>query len=277
MSLGFKLSVFYFTVILLIAICSPLLLHKVKNGNSLLFLQSPYEQDISQVLNPPSAKHLLGTDLLGRDVFSRVFFSSYRSVLYGLVATLVALILGVVIGGFFAFKGGIWDKILVLSFEFFFSLPLFFLLIIIASSFNNNQLLIWVMLGVAGWTIPGRYMRGEVLKVKDKEFITVSKSFGASDFHILKFHLLPLTITPVLVASVFNLASMILLESSLSFLGIGITPPNPSWGNMIADGINYLDVAPWTFLPASVMLFLTVLSLDVISVGLKKKLQNKVN
>jgi peptide/nickel transport system permease protein len=249
----------------------------VRKGKIFLFLQSPYRQDISKVLSPPDADHILGTDLLGRDVFSRVFFSSYRSVLYGLIATLVALILGVFVGGFFAFKGGVWDKILVLLFEFFFSLPLFFLLIIIASLFNNNKLLVWIMLGIAGWTIPGRYMRGEVLKVKGKNFITVAKSLGASDFHILKFHLLPLTITPVLVVSVFNLASMILLESSLSFLGIGITPPNPSWGNMIADGVNYIDVAPWTFLPASIMLFLTVLSLDIISVELKKKLQNSLN
>lgn len=274
MKLKVKIAITFFILIFLIGLLSPLILKVVLIKGDFLFLKSPFLQNISNVLSPPSSSHLLGTDILGRDIFSRLFFSTYHSVVYALIATLVSMFLGIFIAGYCAWKGGLWDKAVVLSFEFFYSIPLFFLLIIIANVFANNQLLIWISLGIAGWTIPGRYMRGEVLKIKNQNYINISKSMGASSWHILKFHLIPICITPVLVVSVFNLASMILLESSLSFLGLGLAPPNTSWGKMIADGIIYLEVAPWTYLPASILLFMTIISIDIISVHYKKNLQN---
>lgn len=275
MKLHVKIAITYFSIILLIAISSPLLINFTIENGSFLFLKSPLTQDISNALASPSFSHFLGTDILGRDVFSRLFFASYHSIIYGLLATLTAMFLGILIAGFCAWKGGVWDKLLVKSFELFFSLPLFFILIIIANIFDNNQFLIWLSLGVIGWTIPGRYMRGEVLKVKNSNYIKLSKLSGASDFHILKFHLIPTCITPVLIVSVFNLASMILLESSLTFLGLGINPPYTSWGKIIADGISYINIAPWTYIPASLLLFFSILSLDIISTYLKKKMQNE--
>jgi len=275
MKFSVKLALIFFCSVLLISILSPILLNFVTSKGNFLILQSPYAQNLSSTLESPSITHLLGTDILGRDIFARLFFSTYHSIINGLLATFTALFLGIFVAGFCAWKGGIWDKALVYSFEFFFSLPLFFILIIIANIFNGSQFLIWISLGIAGWTIPGRYMRGEVLKIKKENFILASKLMGASDWHILKFHLISFGITPILTVSVFNLASMILLESSLSFLGLGINPPATSWGKMIADGMSYMEIAPWTYLPASLILLCTIISLDIISVHFKKILQNK--
>jgi peptide/nickel transport system permease protein len=200
----------------------------------------PYEQKIEQALAGPSQTHWLGQDDLGRDVLSRIIFGTRISLKVGFVTVLVSSLTGMVIGAVAGYYGGWLDEILMRLTDILLAFPGILLAIgimaILGPSLNN----VIIALCIVGWKSYARLIRGEILKEKNKEYIQAARALGYSRFRIIVFHLLPNTMNPLLVMGALGMASMIISEAGLSFLGLGTQPPVPSWGGMLADGRQYL-------------------------------------
>ncbi len=265
-------AVFYLLALLLIAMFSGLLVGKgVYSKGFRLYKYTPYEIDKEAFLSPPSKKHILGTDGIGRDVFARLIKGTSNSFLVSFVATVISLIIGTMLGGISGYAGGIFDFIFNRIFEIFYSLPLIFVLILFAPLIGGNLLLLGLMLGAFGWLFIARLVRSEVIKLKKNPFLDFARSNGASFIYLFKKHFFPHILPTLLPIAIFGFSGMLVVESSLSFLGLGVRLPEPSWGQMIYDGFTYLGVAPWIYIPPSVLLFLTILSLDIMGEHFKKR------
>ncbi len=236
---------------------------------------SPFRVESNASLQPPSLKHWLGTDILGRDILARMLLGGRVSFLIGFFATLISLFIGIPAGAVAGFSGGWQDRIFNHFVELFYAVPMLLLLILISGTFELTSFSLAILLGVFGWIIPARYMRGEVLKLKEMDFVQYAVATGASRWHIIRTHLIPNGIGPVLVSASFNMANLILIEATLSFLGLGVRPPYPSWGRMVYEGLGFLNVAPWIYVPPMVMLFLSIFSYDILGQDLKAWLHNR--
>ena len=234
----------------------------------LLALHDPLDQDITRRLQPPawlpggSVEYLLGTDQLGRDVLTRIIYGSRISLLIGLLSVAVSLPIGVglgLLGGYF--RGRLDDAVMRLA-DVQLAFPFILLAITIAGVLGPSPRNVILILAVGGWVAYARVTRGQVLGLREKEFVEAARALGMRHGRILVAHILPNILTPIIVLATFAVAQMILLESSLSFLGLGVQPPTPSWGGMLNDGRAYITIAWWltTFPGATIML--TVLGIN---------------
>lgn len=233
---------------------------------------APYradEQILLDRLQPPSATHLMGTDQLGRDIFSRAVYASQISIPIGIFAMLVAATVGITIGVVSGYVGGWVDNVLMRLTDMLLSFPIFFLLITITALFGRTIPVLILMLGLTSWGVNARVVRGQVLSLKEKEFVEAARSLGASGPGIIVRHILPNIVPIIIVDATLRVALVILVEGGLSFLGLGVQPPTPSWGNMIADGGSLLRRAWWVSVFPGMFLFLCTMSFNLVGDGVR--------
>ena len=220
---------------------------------------SPYQQNITQSLDPPSVHHWLGQDDLGRDILSRIIFGSRVSLLVGFITVGVSAVLGSIIGAVAGYFGGWIDEVLMRITDILLAFPGILLAIAIMAILGPSLNNVIIALCIVGWKSYARLVRGEILKEKEKEYIQSARALGYSHFRIISFHLIPNTLNPVLVMATLGVASMIISEAGLSFLGLGTQPPTPSWGEMLAEGRQYLLQAyQLTTFPGLAIMFLVL-------------------
>ena len=242
----------------------------------------PVEQDIARRLLPPtwlagsSPEHVLGTDQLGRDILARIIYGSRISLLIGLVSVALSLPIGVSVGLLAGYFGGRLDDIIMRLADVQLAFPFILLAITIAGVLGPSPRNVVLILAVGGWVVYARLTRAQVLSLREKEFVEAARSLGLGHGRILFRHVLPNILTPIIVVGTFSVAQMILLESSLSFLGLGVQPPTPSWGGMLNDGRAYITIAWWlmTFPGAAIML--TVLGINFLGDWLRDLLDPRL-
>jgi peptide/nickel transport system permease protein len=230
---------------------------------------SPNETHPTEYLQQPSVAHLLGTDAVGRDAASRLVHGSRVSLSVGFVAVSIYLLIGWAVGAVAGYYGGVLDLIASRLIEIVLTIPTLFLIITIVAFLPPSIFNIMVVIGLTNWPRIARLTRGEFLKTKSLEYIVAARALGASDFRTIVRHFLPNTLAPVLVAATFGIASAILLESTLSFLGFGVPPSTASWGSMLYDARQLLPGAWWLTAFPGLAIFLTVVSYNLVGEGLR--------
>jgi peptide/nickel transport system permease protein len=253
-------SLVYVSVVAAIALFAPLL----ANARSAVVSHSPDKVDIAHRLQPPSPEHRLGTDELGRDVLARMIHGARVSLTVGLLATFISLFVGCVLGALAGYYGGAIDWIVSRTIEIVLCFPFLFLVLGIVALFKASLLTIMIALGITSWTTEARFVRGEFLRIRELDFAQAARASGARDPRIIFRHLLPNALAPVLVSASFGVASAILTESALSFLGFGIQVPTSSWGGMLAEAEDYLEYAWWLVLFPGLAIFSTVAALNIV-------------
>ncbi len=240
---------------------------------------APYDPttiDIQNVLSPPSKAHLLGTDELGRDLLSRMIWGSRVSLKVGIVAVGIAMIIGIIIGSVSGFYGGMADAILMRFVDVMLAFPTFFLILAVIAILEPSIFTIMAVIGVTGWMDVARLVRAEFLSLKERDFVDAAQALGASNFRLIFRHILPNALSPVFVAATFGIAGAILTESGLSFLGLGVQPPDPSWGNILTSGKDNIEVAWWLSLFPGLAILITVLSYNLVGEGLRDALDPRL-
>jgi peptide/nickel transport system permease protein len=230
-----------------------------------------------QVLLPPSSAHWMGTDELGRDVFTRVIFGTRISLYVGFVAVGIAMAIGTVVGLLSGFYGGWVDSILMRFVDIMLCFPTFFLILAMIALLEPSIWIIMLVIGVTSWMGVARLVRAEVLSIKERDYVMAARTIGASDVRIIFRHILPNAAAPVLVAATLGIAGAILTESALSFLGIGVQPPTPSWGNILTSGKDYLEFAWWLSLFPGLAILVTVLAYNLLGEGIRDALDPRLN
>lgn len=242
-------------------------------------LISPYEPDlidVDKILLPPSLKHPFGTDALGRDVFTRVLYGGRISLLVGFVAEGIAILLGIIVGSISGYFGGRTDNVLMRFVDIMLCFPVFFLILSIVAYVDPTIWNIMLIIGLTGWMPIARLVRAEFLSLKERDFVLYEKVIGVDNFTIIFKHMLPNALNPVIVSAAFGIAGAILLETSLSFLGLGVQPPTPSWGNILTSGKDMLGVAWWISFFPGIFILISVLCYNLIGEGLKDALNPKI-
>ena len=236
----------------------------------------PTSTDSSSILTAPSREHILGTDRLGRDLFSRIIYGARISLMIGFIAVGIASLIGVLVGAVAGYYGGAIDYLLMRFVDIMLCFPTIFLILAVISLLEPSIINIMVIIGATGWMGIARLVRAQVLTLKERDFVAAAKVMGAGDSWIISKHLIPNAIGPVLVSATLGVGGAILLESALSFLGIGVQPPTPSWGNILMDGRSTLGVAWWlTVFPGLFILF-TVLSYNILGEALRDILEPRL-
>jgi oligopeptide transport system permease protein len=236
---------------------------------------APYgyqEQNLELGVSPPSGEHWLGTDIYGRDLLTRLMYGSRISLLVGFVATAVALIIGVLWGAIAGFLGGTIDTLMMRFVDALYALPFTIFIILLAVIFGSNIILLFVAIGAVEWLTMARIVRGQVLIVREQEYIEAATAMGLTRWQIIRRHVIPNVLGPIIVYITLTIPGIILLESSLSFLGLGIQAPMSSWGNMISAGVEAMDDYPWLLLVPGVTLSLTLFALNFLGDGLRDAL-----
>ena len=224
----------------------------------------------------PSGEHLMGTDKFGRDIFSRVLYGARISLTIGFIAVAISITLGTLFGALAGYFGGIVDGILMRFTDMMLSFPRLVLLIVVIALFDTNIYLVVVVLGLTGWMGTARLVRGEVLSLREREFIQAARALGMGDGRIIFRHIIPNTMAPVIVSATLGIGQTILTEASLSFLGLGVQPPTPSWGNMVADGRDALITAWWIATFPGIAIVLTVVAFNLLGDGLRDALDPRL-
>ena len=233
---------------------------------------TPYsfdEQDLLARLAAPSAKHLLGTDELGRDVFTRLLYGARVSMAVGIIPTVVSMLIGVMLGMVSGYVGGLVDSVIMRLADVVLSFPSLLLAMVIMYTLGDGITSIFIALAVTNWASVARVVRSETLSLREAEYVEAARSMGVKDFVIIMRHILPNCIPSLIVMFTLNVPSAILSESSLSFLGIGVQLPNSSWGLMVNMGRTYLYNAPWISLAPSAAIMLVVLAFNFLGDGLR--------
>lgn len=235
---------------------------------------SPYSPDeiVESETLPPSQVHFFGTDDLGRDIFSRALYGARISLTVGVVAVVIAVLLGTIFGALAGYFGGWTDNVIMRSVDVMLAFPSIFLLLAIQAMLSPNIYNVMVVIGLTSWMGVARLVRAEFLRIKELPYVEAARSIGCSHWRIIFRHILPNAQGPIVVAATLGMAGAILTESALSFLGLGVQPPTPSWGNMLIDSQAYLRDAPWLAIIPGLLILLTVLSLYFVGEGLREKL-----
>jgi len=233
---------------------------------------APYDPDsvqVKQILIGPSAEHWMGTDGLGRDVWSRMLFGGRVSLLVGLVAVGISTAIGVILGALAGYYRGWVDTLIMRLVDIMLSIPSFFLILAVIAFLSPSITNVMVVIGLTSWMSVTRLVRAEFLSLTQREFVAASTALGAQDWRVIFKHCLPNSLTPVLVSVVLGIASAVLLESGLSFLGLGVQPPQASWGNILTDGKEYIQFAWWLSLYPGLAILITVLGYNLLGEGLR--------
>jgi peptide/nickel transport system permease protein len=242
-------------------------------------LISPYDplkQDLSNILMPPSAVHLLGTDNLGRDVLTRVIWGTRVSLTAGFVSVALAMVFGSLLGVAAGFSGGLTDGIVMRLVDAVLSFPALVLALALGAVMGAGLTGVVIALSVVYTPTFARLMRGQVLTVRTREYVEAARVIGSPGWRIVKQHVLPNVATPIVVQASLSIAFAILAEASLSFLGLGVRPPEPSWGGMINQGRGYLQQAPWIVFGPGAALFVTVLGLNFVGDAIRDALDPRI-
>lgn len=229
----------------------------------------PDEIEIGNYLLPPSREHLLGTDQLGRDLFSRMAYGGRISLLVGFISVSIAVGIGILVGSLAGYYGGVIDTIIMRFVDIMLCFPTFFLILALVALLEPNIVIIMVVIGITSWMGIARLVRAEILSLKERDFVLAAKASGVSNLTIIRRHLIPNGIGPVIVSATLGVAAAVLTESSLSFLGIGVQPPIPSWGNILMDAKSSLGVAWWLSFFSGMAIFITVLGYNLLGEGLR--------
>ncbi|HKJ26117.1 MAG TPA: oligopeptide ABC transporter permease [Anaerolineales bacterium] len=234
----------------------------------------PFYQDYSALKMPPSAEHWLGTDALGRDVWARLVYATRVSISVGLVAVAIYTIIGTLLGAIAGYYGGWIDTLIMRLTDIVMTFPVLIIVITVVALIGPSLFNIMAVMGLLSWPSICRLVRGQILSLREEEFVIAARALGGSDFFIIFNHLLPNVIGPIVVAATFGIASAILTEASLSFLGLGVPPPQPSWGQMLTDAqkLTILSEMPWLWVPPGLMVSLTVLCVNFVGDGLRDAL-----
>ena len=240
----------------------------------LVSLHDPLRIDLVNQLQGPSLSHWLGTDIQGRDVWARLVYGARVSLSAGIVSQAIALAIGLSMGLIAGYYGGWIDELVMRLADVTLAFPTLLLLIAMAAALQPSLGVVFLTIGIVGWAGMARLVRGQVLVVRQLEFVHASRALGARDTRIVLRHVLPSVVAPVLIAATLGVAAAIMAESALSFLGLGVQPPTPSWGSMIADGrdLNQLRNAPWTSLAPGLAIGSAVLGFNLLGDALRDAL-----
>lgn len=233
---------------------------------------APYDPDaidVKSILLSPSSTHLMGTDGLGRDVFSRMLFGARISLLVGFVAVGIATAIGIILGAIAGFYRGWIDTTIMRLVDVMLSIPSFFLILAVIAFLTPSIWNIMIVIGLTSWMGVTRLVRAEFLSLRNREFVLAAQTLGAKDIRLIFKHLLPNSLTPIIVSSILGIASAVLLESGLSFLGLGVQAPQASWGNILTDGKEYIQFAWWLSLFPGCAILITVLGYNLLGDGLR--------
>ncbi|OAQ21151.1 ABC transporter permease [Thermosulfurimonas dismutans] len=234
---------------------------------------APYDPlaiDVQHVLEPPTLKHPLGTDLLGRDLLSRMIYGTRVSLEVGLVAVGISLVVGTILGALAGYYGGLVDTVISRLIDIMLCFPSIFLILAVIAYLEPSILNIMIVIGLTSWMGVARLVRAEFLSLREREFVFSARLAGASDLRIIFYHLLPNALPPILVAATLGIGNAILIESALSFLGLGVQPPIPSWGNMLTEGKSCLEVAWWLSVFPGLAILFTVLTFNLLGETLQE-------
>ncbi len=230
----------------------------------------PRHINLPDALLPPSATYPLGTDQLGRDVLSRLIYGARISLSIGLIAVGIAVLVGSLIGAVAGLYGGWVDAVLMRLVDTMLSIPTIFLLLAVIAFIGPSIQLVMVVIGLTGWMGVARLVRAEVLTLKEREFVLAARVLGASRWRLITKHLLPNAMGPVLVSATLGVGGAILTESVLSYLGLGVQPPTPSWGNILNEGRVALGVAWWLTISPGICILVTVLAFNLLGEGMRE-------
>ncbi len=230
---------------------------------------NPKDADLMRSLEPPQLKYPFGTDVQGRDILSRIIFGSRVSLSVGLVVQAISLSIGIPLGLISGFYGGIADDIITSLINIMFSFPSLLFAIAIMAVLGPSIYNIYLALGIISWPTVARLVRGETLSLKERDFVEASKALGVHNFSIIFKHILPNCLGPIIVVATLGIADAILTEATLSFLGLGIQPPTPSWGSMLSRGREYIWSAPHLVIFPGLAILITVLGFNLLGDGLR--------
>ena len=236
----------------------------------------PGQIQIKRVLEEPSAKHPFGTDPLGRDVFSRMIWGSRISLMVGFVAVGIATAIGIFLGALAGYYGRWTDNLIMRFVDIMLCFPTFFLILAVIAFLEPSIWNIMIVIGVTGWMGVARLVRAEFLSQKERDYAVAERALGAKDFRIIFRHILPTAMAPVLVSATLGVAGAILTESALSFLGIGVQPPTPSWGNILTAGKDNIDIAWWLSLYPGMAILITVLGYNLLGEGIRDSIDPRL-
>lgn len=259
-------GVFIIAALVLLSICAPLLTDYTIS-----------QTDLFNIKMAPNSEHILGTDDLGRDVFTRLLYGGRVSIIVGIASMTVQLVIGVIMGAIAGYFGGIAEKIIMRIIDVIMCFPFFVIAVSVAAVVGPGVKNLIIIIGFLMWPNIARIVRAEILALKENDYIMAAKAMGLSSFEIIKSHILPNIMSPILVAATLAIANGILTEASLSFLGIGVKLPQPSWGNMLiaAQNIGTLQREWWLWIPAGSLIILMVLSINFVGDGLRDAVDPK--
>ena len=254
------------SIVVVVSVCGP------------WFMSYTYdEQDTALGASAPSAAHWLGTDALGRDLLTRILYGGRISLLVGICATTVSLLIGVIYGAIAGFSGGRMDNFMMRMVDILYALPFTIFVIILMVFFGRNIILLFVAIGAVEWLTMARIVRGQVMGLREKEFIEATTVMGLRRHQVLFRHLIPNALGPIIVYATLTVPQVILIEASLSFLGLGVQPPMSSWGLLINEGVETMEEFPWLLIFPSIALSLTLFSLNFLGDGLRDALDPRAS
>ncbi len=258
-------SFFLLVIIALIAVFAPLIAP-----------YDPYTQDLSRINEPPSSDHWFGTDDVGRDLFSRVVYGTRISMLVGVVCEAICVPIGVILGALAGYFGGWVDAVISRIIEIFASFPTILFAIAVMFILGPGIMNIFIAIGVIGWTGLARMIRGQIMQLKEKEFVEAARASGASNMKIIFRHLIPNCLSTIIVVITLDIPGDIMLESTLSFVGLGVQPPDPSWGSMISEGRKFIRQNVWYSFFPGLAIMLVVLAFNTLGDGVRDALDPKL-
>lgn len=247
-------------VIILIAISAPLVAP-----------QDPLESDLQALRQPPSGAHWLGTDLIGRDVWSRVAHGGRISLAVGILAVPLYMLIGTLLGALAGYFGGVLDQTIMRVTDTILSVPALLMVIVFVAIVGPSLTSVIIVISLLGWPRACRIVRGQILLLRNEEYVAAARAQGANVWHIINWHILPNIVGPLTVTTTFGIANAILLEATLSFLGLGVSPPTPTWGGMLfeAQSPTILSYMPWLWLAPGFFISITVLAVNLVGDGIR--------
>ena len=248
----------------------------IAGSASLIAPYDPGKTDVSLKLTPPSTQNFLGTDQLGRDVFSRMLHGSKVSLSVGFVAVAISILIGILVGATAGYYSGWVDSVMMRFVDIMLCFPSFFLILTVVALLGPSLFKVMVVIGITSWMGTSRFVRAEFLSLRERDFVQAAKALGVKDRRIIFRHILPNALAPVFVTATLDVATAILVEAGLSFLGFGVQPPAPSWGNILTEGRTYIFDAWWLTVFPGLAILITVLSFNLLGEGLRDALDPRL-